>query len=50
VTVEEGGFLFLPARLPYTASCPDGCVFLVHGERGFDIVYRDGKDDPRRAK
>ena len=47
VTIAEGGLFVLPARLAYTAHCDKACTFLVHGQRAFDIIYADPKDDPR---
>ncbi len=49
VTIGEGGLFVLPAKLAYTAHCEAACEFLVHGTAAFDIIYSDGKDDPRRS-
>jgi hypothetical protein len=40
----------LPGGMQYVAKCPSGCTFLVHGEKAFDIFYRNEKDDPRNKK
>ncbi len=48
VAVAEHGLFVLPAKLVYTAHCEAACMFLVHGEKPFDIIYADAKDDPRR--
>jgi hypothetical protein len=45
--VEPHGFIHLPAQLRYTAACPQGCTFLVHGVMPFDIHYVRAEDDPR---
>lgn len=50
VTIKEGGFFMLPGKMQYTAKCPSGCTFLVHGEKPFDIFYRNPNDDPRNKK
>jgi hypothetical protein len=50
VVIKEGGFFMLPAMMQYVAKCPTGCTFLVHGEKPFDIFYRNPKDDPRNKK
>jgi hypothetical protein len=49
VAVSEGGFFLLPAKMAYVAHCDATCTFLVHGEKPFDIIYSDAKDDPRLA-
>jgi len=50
VEVEEGGFFVLPAKMQYMAHCERECMFLVHGERAFDILYANAADDPRGRK
>jgi hypothetical protein len=45
--IEQGGFFMLPGMMKYVAYCPKECIFLVHGEKPFDIFYADPKDDPR---
>lgn len=47
ITVEQGGFFTLPAKMKYVAYTPKECIFLVHGEEPFDITYVNPKDDPR---
>jgi hypothetical protein len=47
ITVEQGGFFTLPAKMKYIAYTPKDCIFLVHGEEPFDIFYVNPKDDPR---
>lgn len=47
VTVEQGGFFTLPAKMKYIAYTPKECIFQVHGEEPFDIFYFNPKDDPR---
>lgn len=47
--IVEGGFFVLPAGMPYTARCDQGCTFLVHGSKPFDIIYSNAADDPRSA-
>ncbi len=48
VPIAEHGLFVRPARLAYTAHCEAECVFLVHGDKPFDIIYSDPKDDPRK--
>ena len=48
-TAEAGDFFLLPARVPYTAECRQGCLFLAWGSEPFDIHYVRADDDPRRA-
>jgi hypothetical protein len=48
VTIAPHGLFVLPAKMPYTAHCESACTFLVHGDRPFDIIYSDPKDDPRK--
>lgn len=50
VVIKQGGFFMLPGKMQYIAKCPTGCTFLVHGEKPFDIFYRNEKDDPRNKK
>lgn len=47
-SIGEHGLFVLPAKLVYTAHCAAACLFLVHGDKPFDIIYADPKDDPRR--
>lgn len=47
VTIEQGGFFTLPAKMKYTAYTPNECIFLVQGEQPFDIFYVNDSDDPR---
>jgi hypothetical protein len=47
VEIAEGGYFSLPARMQYTAHCEAECTFLVQGEKPFDIIYADQRDDPR---
>jgi len=47
--IVQGGFFSLPAKMKYTAHCMEQCVWLGWGEKPFDIVYADPKDDPRNA-
>ena len=47
VTINEGDFLSLPAKMKYVAYTPQQCIFLVHGEEPFDIFYVNSNDDPR---
>lgn len=47
VTINEGGFFNLPAKMKYVAYTPQQCIFLVHGEDPFDIFYANPNDDPR---
>jgi len=48
VSIAKHGLFVLPAKLAYTAHCEAACVFLVHGDKPFDIIYSNPKDDPRR--
>ena len=48
VSIGEHGLFVLPAKLAYTAHCEAACMFLVHGDKPFDIIYGDPKDDPRK--
>jgi hypothetical protein len=50
VEIKEGGFFMLPGGMKYTAHCEKECIFLVHGEKPFDIFYTNPEDDPRNAK
>lgn len=45
--IEQGGYFFLPAAMRYVAKCAEPCIFLAWGEKAFDILYADSKDDPR---
>ncbi len=45
--IEQGGYFFLPGKMRYVAKCAQPCTFLAWGERPFDIIYADPKDDPR---
>ncbi len=47
VTVDQGGFFTLPAKMQYIAYTPKECIFQVHGDEPFDIFYVNPKDDPR---
>ena len=47
-SIEEGGYFFLPGQMRYVATCARPCTFLVWGEKPFDILYADPKDDPRK--
>ena len=47
ITITQGGFFTLPAKMKYIAYTPNECIFLVHGENPFDIFYENPKDDPR---
>ena len=47
ITITQGGFFTLPAKMKYIAYTPHECIFLVHGENPFDIFYQNPKDDPR---
>jgi len=46
-TIEQGGYFFLPGMMRYVARCAEPCTFLAWGEKPFDILYADPKDDPR---
>ncbi len=46
--IEPGGYFFLPAAMRYVAKCGQPCTFLAWGEKPFDILYADPKDDPRQ--
>ncbi len=48
VAIAEHGLFVLPAQMAYTAHCEHACMFLVHGDKPFDIVYADPKQDPRK--
>ena len=48
VTIQQGGFFTLPAKMIYTAFTEDECIFLVQGEDPFDISYLRTMDDPRK--
>ncbi len=48
VAIEKGGLFVLPAKMAYTAHCEAACTFLVHGEKPFEIIYSNPKDDPRK--
>jgi hypothetical protein len=50
VSIAKDGLFVLPAKMAYTAHCEAACMFLVHGEKAFDIVYSNPKDDPRKKK
>jgi hypothetical protein len=45
--IEEGGYFFLPGAMRYVARCAAKCTFLAWGEKPFDILYANPKDDPR---
>lgn len=45
--IEQGGYFFLPGAMRYVAKCAQACTFLAWGEKPFDIIYADAKDDPR---
>lgn len=47
-TIEEDGYFFLPGQMRYIARCAKPCTFLAWGEKPFDILYADPKDDPRQ--
>ena len=47
VSIQQSGFFTLPAQMKYIAYTPTECIFLVHGEKPFDITYLNSKDDPR---
>lgn len=47
-TIAQGGYFFLPGQLNYVARCEKPCTFLAWGEKPFDIIYADAKDDPRK--
>jgi len=47
VEIGEGGYFLLPGKMSYVARCQKACTFLVHGDKPFDIIYLDPKDDPR---
>lgn len=47
ITITQGGFFTLPAKMKYIAYTPNECIFLAHGEKPFDIFYENPKDDPR---
>lgn len=47
VTIQQGGFFRLPGNMKYTAYTPEECIFLVQGEKLFDIFYANAKEDPR---
>lgn len=47
VTIEEGGYFFLPGAMRYVARCAKPCTFLAWGEKPFDILYQRPEDDPR---
>ena len=47
-SIEEGGYFFLPGQMRYVAKCARPCTFLAWGEKPFDILYADPKDDPRK--
>jgi hypothetical protein len=47
--IKEGGFTFIPAKAMYVCGCTTECTFMVHGEKPFDITYKNPKDDPRAA-
>ena len=46
-TIEQGGYFFLPGEMRYVARCAEPCTFLAWGEKPFDILYANPKDDPR---
>jgi hypothetical protein len=46
-TIEAGGYFFLPGGMRYVAKCAAPCTFLAWGEKPFDIIYAEPKDDPR---
>lgn len=50
VTIKQGGFFTLPGEMKYIAYCSEECIFLVHGEKPFDLFYSNPKDDPRNDK
>jgi hypothetical protein len=50
LSIAKDGLFVLPAKLAYTAHCEAACMFLVHGEKPFDIIYSNPKDDPRKKK
>ncbi len=45
--IEQGGYFFLPGQMRYVAKCAEACTFLGWGEKPFDIIYDNPKDDPR---
>lgn len=45
--IEQGGYFFLPGAMRYVAKCVEACTFLAWGEKPFDILYANPKDDPR---
>jgi hypothetical protein len=47
LTIDRGGFFFLPGGMQYVAHCNDECIFLAYGFKPFDIFYRNPNDDPR---
>jgi hypothetical protein len=44
---RAGRLLLLPGLVHYAAKCAQPCTFLAWGEKPFDILYADPKDDPR---
>jgi hypothetical protein len=48
VAIAKHGLFVLPAKLAYVARCESACMFLVHGDKPFDIIYADPKTDPRK--
>jgi len=50
VSIEKTGLFVLPAKMAYTAHCEAACMFLVHGQKPFDIIYANPSDDPRKKK
>ena len=46
-TIPQGGYFFLPGQMRYVAKCALTCTFLAWGEKPFDILYANPKDDPR---
>ena len=47
VTINQGGFFTLPAKMIYSVFTGVECIFLVQGEDPFDIIYFRTSDDPR---